>query len=210
MIEIYADGSSQKNRSGWGFVAVIDGVKVYEKAGTEHVGDTNQRMELIAAIEACDWAYNSKYIQGHDVTIYSDSAYLVNCFKDRWWVNWEHNGWKNSKGVEVANILEWKTLIPFFKIPNFNFEKVKGHSGHVFNERADALAQGKVKDLDVPVKTISLNEVVDDLDLTKQKKYDTINIELSELLLKYRMHNIATKEIINSIIDIMRREGINI
>ena len=62
MIEIYTDGSASKNRSGWGFVALVDGAKVYEKAGTEHQGDTNQRMEIIAVMEACDWAANSEYM----------------------------------------------------------------------------------------------------------------------------------------------------
>ena len=91
MIEIYTDGSAMKNRSGWGFVAVIDGTKVYEKAGKEQVGDTNQLMELIAAMEACDWVVNSEYYENHDITIYSDSAYLTNCYKDKWYINWENN-----------------------------------------------------------------------------------------------------------------------
>ena len=97
MIEIYTDGSSTKKRSGWGFVVLVDGAKVFEKAGTEHPDDTNQRMELIAVIEACDWAINSEYIKNHNVIVYSDSAYVINCFKDKWFVNWEQNGWKNSR-----------------------------------------------------------------------------------------------------------------
>lgn len=193
MIEIYADGSSSKNRSGWGFVAFIDGVKVFEKAGTENPSDTNQRMEIIAVMEACDWAANSDYIADHDVIIYSDSAYVINCFKDKWFVNWENNGWKNTKGDTIANLLEWRFLIKFFKMPNFNFEKVKGHSGHVHNERADCLAQGRVKP-------------EENFDLTNKKINDIINIELSELLLKYSMKKITTKETIKTIMNIIERE----
>lgn len=186
MIEIYTDGSAMKNRSGWGFVVVIDGTKVYEKAGKEQVGDTNQLMELIAAMEACDWAVNSEYYEDHDITIYSDSAYLTNCYKDKWYVNWENNGWKNSKGETVANLLEWRYLVKMFKNPKINFEKVKAHCGHLYNERADALATGKVHP--------------DECEhLTKDKKNDIIYIKLSEILLNYSMKKIDTKTTIEMI-----------
>ena len=77
MIEIYTDGSATKSRSGWGFVAVKNNEIIYQKSGVEHIGDTNQMMELIAALEACKWATNQHY---EEITIYSDSAYLVNCY----------------------------------------------------------------------------------------------------------------------------------
>lgn len=194
MIEIYTDGSSMKSRSGWGFVALVDGEKVYEKAGVGITGDTNQVMEITAVLEACDWADNSEYIDNHDVTIYSDSAYVVNCYQDKWYVNWENNGWKNSKGDTVANLLLWRILIKYFKRPEFTISKVKGHSGHIYNELADKLATGKVK----PTNT---------KDLTTNKKYDTIYIELSEILLNYSMKKFDTKYTIESIIKLMNREG---
>lgn len=190
MIEIYTDGSAMKNRSGWGFVVLVDGEKVYEKAGKEQVGDTNQLMELIAAMEACDWAMNSQYYADHDVTIYSDSAYLINCYKDKWYISWENNGWKNSKGETVANLLEWRYLVKIFKNPKFTFEKVKAHCGHLYNERADALATGKA----APVESENL---------TTDKKYDTIYIKLSEILLKYSMKKIDTKTTINMIMELI-------
>ena len=168
MIEIYTDGSAMKNRSGWGFVALVDGEKVYERAGVGVRGDTNQLMELTAVIEACDWADNSEYIENHDVTIYSDSAYVINCYTDKWYASWENNGWKNSKGDAVANMLLWRILIKFFKKPNFNFMKVKGHSGHVYNELADKLATGKTAPTDAK-------------DLTTNKKYDTIYSAVVEM-----------------------------
>lgn len=197
MIEIYTDGSATKKRSGWGFVALVNGTKVYERAGVEQQGDTNQRMEIIAVMEACDWAANSDYIKDHDVTIYSDSAYVINCFKDKWFINWENNGWKNAKGETIANLLEWRFLIKFFKMPNFNFEKVKGHAGNLHNERADTLAQGK----DAPTQDIE--------NLTNNKKYDKIYIEISEILLNYKVTRSNINHTINSIIDIMKREGLN-
>lgn len=194
MIEIYTDGSSSKNRSGWGFVALVDGNKVYEKAGTEQQGDTNQRMEIIAVTEACRWANKSDYIKDHDVIIYSDSAYVVNCFKDKWFVNWENNGWKNSKGDSVANAFEWNDLIKYFKMPNFDFEKIKGHSGHIYNERADALAQGKTQPDNSSY-------------LTNNKKNDTIYIEVSDIFLNYSMKKISIKEAVLRVVNIIKREG---
>ena len=83
-------------------------------------------------------------------------------YQDKWYINWENNGWKNSKGDPVANKLEWRFLIKFFKDDRFTFTKVKGHSGHVYNERADALAQGKCAPTEPQ-------------DLTTNKKYDTIH-----------------------------------
>lgn len=194
MIEIYTDGSSSKHRSGWGFIALVDGTKVYEKAGTEHQGDTNQLMEILAVINACEWASRSDYINDHDVTIYSDSAYVINCYKDKWFYNWEVNGWKNSKGEPVANQSEWRFLIKYFKLPNFTFEKVKGHAGHIYNERADALAQGKT----------SPNE---NTYLTNNKKNDKIYIEVSEILIQYSMKKITIKETVNKLVEIIKREG---
>lgn len=194
MIEIYTDGSASKNRSGWGFVALVDGVKVFEKAGTEHQGDTNQRMEIIGVMEACDWAANSDYIKDHDVTVYSDSAYVINCFKDKWFVNWENNGWKNTKGETIANLLEWRLLIKFFKMPNFNFEKVKGHAGHIHNERADSLAQGKIQ----PDSSTYL---------TNNKKNDKIYIEVSDIFLNYAMKKITIKDAVMKVVEIIKREG---
>lgn len=196
MIKIYTDGSSSKNRAGWGFVVVLNDEIIYEKAGTEGKDATNQQMELTAAMEACDWIMNQQeYMDGNNVIIYSDSAYVVNCYHDKWWVNWQNNGWKNSKGEPVANPLLWKFLIKFFKNDSFTFEKVKGHSGHIYNERADALAQGKCDPKGIE-------------DLTTNKKYDTIYIEVSEILLNYSMKNITVKDSIERIINIMEREGV--
>lgn len=197
MIHIYTDGSATKSRSGWGFVAVLNNEIIYENAGVDSRGGTNQEMELIAVVEACDWAYNSEYIREHDITIWSDSAYVINCYTERWYINWMNNDWRNSRGEPVANILSWKVLLRFFKNPQFIFQKVKGHSGHTFNERADMLAKGESKP----------NERND---LTTSKKRDTIKIELSEILLKHSMKKASINDTIESIMNLMRREGVNL
>jgi ribonuclease HI len=152
-------------------------------------------MELAAVIEALDWINNNCDINdGSTITIYSDSAYIINCYTDKWYVNWMSNGWKNSKGEDVANILSWRYLIKYFQKPNYDFQKVKGHSGHVYNELADKLATGK-------------NKPTESKYLTTSKKYDKIYIELSEILLNYSCKKNDTKYTIEKIIDIMNREG---
>ena len=75
------------------------------------------------------------------VKLYSDSAYLINCYKPNWWKNWRANGWKNSKKEPVANQDLWEKLIYFFmKAPGYDFIKVKGHAGNTYNEMVDDLA----------------------------------------------------------------------
>lgn len=179
MIQIYTDGSSTKNRSGWGFVVVTD--PPVTRSGQE-IGATNQRMELMAALRALEWwELNSD----DDVTIYSDSAYFCNCYFEKWYVNWEANGWVNSKKEPVANQDLWKYLIKFFKNPQVHIEKVKGHSGHTYNEMADKLATGALGS--------NVHKLIID------EKNDKINIELSEILLDYKMCKYPVDETIKRI-----------
>ena len=70
-----------------------------------------------------------------NITVLSDSAYCINCYKQGWWRAWVSNGWVNSKKEPVANKELWRQLIPFFENPLFSFVKVKGHNG---NDTADA------------------------------------------------------------------------
>ena len=75
-----------------------------------------------------------------DVTIVSDSTYVVNCFRDRWWAKWERNGWRNSQKQPVANTDLWIPLIEQVKARQPSFRWVKGHSGHPMNDLVDRLA----------------------------------------------------------------------
>ena len=191
MIEIYTDGSATKSRSGWGFVAVKNNEIIYQKSGVEHIGDTNQMMELIAALEACKWATNQHY---DDIIIYSDSAYLVNCYNDKWFVKWENNNWKNSKNEPVANIDLWKQLIMYFRLPNINFVKVKGHNGDQYNEIADKLATGAI-------------ELTDErINLTPEKNYDIIYKEVGEIFINYSINKISIMDAVKNVLKIIERE----
>lgn len=189
MFEIYTDGSASDSHSGWGFVVVKDFVKLHEEKGCGNLGDTNQKMELVAAIKACEWA--EKNIKDQEaMRLYSDSAYLVNCYKDGWYLNWESNGWVNSKKQPVANRSEWESLIDYFRTPNFSFEKIKGHSGHIYNERANDLAQNKVEPSY----------------LTNNKKNDRIYVEISDIFLNYSLKRISIKNAVSAVIKIINRE----
>lgn len=105
---------------------------------------TNQREEMKALIEGL------KRIKNYEVpiVIFSDSAYLINCFEEKWYLNWRSNGWKNSSKKPVANKDLWEELLQIIE-DNFlkiTFSKVKGHSKVYYNEQCDKLAgQGMEK-----------------------------------------------------------------
>ncbi len=95
---------------------------------------TNQRMELTAALEAV------KTFQ-EEILIVSDSTYVVNCFRDKWWEGWLRRGWVNSAKKPIKNRDLWEPLIEnYCERDNISFRWVKGHSGDRWNDEADRLA----------------------------------------------------------------------
>ena len=74
------------------------------------------------------------------VALYSDSAYLINCFRDRWYVRWQENGWRNAQKRPVDNRDLWEALLAEADRHEIAWHKVAGHSGIALNERADRLA----------------------------------------------------------------------
>jgi len=140
-IIIYTDGACSGNPGpgGWGAV-LFYGEHIKEISGSEEA-TTNQRMELTAVIEAL----KALKVSGWEVTVYSDSAYIVNAFKQGWIENWQKNGWKNSKKEAVANQDLWLNLLALLQKNRVKIEKVKGHAGDEFNERCDQLARAAIK-----------------------------------------------------------------
>jgi ribonuclease HI len=132
MTLIYTDGACSGNPGpgGWAWAIAPDGA-VHGSGGEAHT--TNQRMEMKAVLEA---------LRSNDgeLTIVSDSTYVVNCFRDRWWVRWQANGWRNAKKEPVANTDLWKPLIELYQVRQPTFRWVKGHSGDVMNDLVDRLA----------------------------------------------------------------------
>jgi len=90
-------------------------------------------MELTAALEAVRSLEDP-------LEIVSDSTYVVNCFRDRWWEGWLRRGWVNSKKDPVANRDLWQPLIELYQVRDVSFRWVKGHSGNRWNDEADRLA----------------------------------------------------------------------
>jgi len=96
---------------------------------------TNQRMEITAVVRALE------DLKG-PVLVMSDSTYVVNCFRDRWYEGWRRRGWKNSAGKPVANRDLWEPLFDLALDGSrpVRFGWVKGHSGDVMNDIVDLLA----------------------------------------------------------------------
>lgn len=128
---IFTDGACSGNPGPGGWAWAIEGGAF--KSGADPA-TTNQRMELKAVLDA---------LQSNDgpVEIVSDSTYVVNCFRDKWYAGWLKRGWVNSKKQPVANRDLWEPLIDnVLQRKNVQFRWVKGHSGHPMNDLVDQLA----------------------------------------------------------------------
>ncbi|MGI6685493.1 MAG: ribonuclease HI [Bacillota bacterium] len=138
-VTIYTDGACSGNPGpgGWGAILMY-GEHKKEIAGYVPL-TTNQRMELTAVIEGLKLLK-----EACQVKVYSDSAYLINAFNQRWLVNWQRNGWKNSRKEPVENQDLWKELLGLSKIHQISWIKVKGHGDNVYNNRCDELARNEI------------------------------------------------------------------
>jgi ribonuclease HI len=139
-VRVYTDGACSGNPGpgGWAAIVIDDGHE-RELTGGE-TSTTNQRMELRAAIEGLSAVAGSR----RQVALYSDSAYVVNCFRDRWYERWRRNGWKNAQKRPVENRDLWEALIALTERHDVSWHKVAGHSGHPLNDRADHLARAAI------------------------------------------------------------------
>jgi ribonuclease HI len=140
VITVYTDGACSGNPGpgGWAWAVAPDGEP--HASGAEP-STTNQRMELLAALEALRMLAPS----GERIRVVSDSLYVVKCFLDQWWVRWERNGWRNTKKQPVANDDLWKPLVEFERAGNVEWQWVKGHSGDRLNDLVDGLAVAAIR-----------------------------------------------------------------
>lgn len=155
-IHLYTDGSSvnngvEKGLGGYGFLLLYGdfsnadmNTKYCDEKFTlsgfkGYTNTTNQREELKAVIEGLKRIKN-KTIK---IQVYSDSAYVVNCMNDKWYVNWRTNGWKNSTKKPVVNRDLWEELLSVIEdgFLNVTFNKVKAHVGIPYNEAVDDIAR---------------------------------------------------------------------
>lgn len=140
-VDIYTDGAARGNPDGpGGFGTILEYVdpkgQVHKREYSQgYVKTTNNRMELMAVITGLE-ALNRPC----DVTVYSDSQYVVNAFNQHWIDGWLKKGWKRGKNEAVKNTDLWKRLLKAKESHNVTFQWVKGHDGHPQNERCDELA----------------------------------------------------------------------
>ena len=129
---VYTDGACSGNPGpgGWAWAVAPEGTQCGSGGAAR---TTNQRMELQAVLEAL------RALPG-ELTIVSDSTYVVHCFRDKWWVKWKANGWRNSKKEPVANTDIWMPLVELVVARTPTFRWVKGHSGDRMNDLVDQLA----------------------------------------------------------------------
>lgn len=139
-VTIYTDGAARGNPGPGGYGTILSYI---DASGTEHIREfsqgyittTNNRMELLAAIVGLE-----ALIRPCEVTLYSDSQYLVKAFNEHWIEGWIKKGWKRGKNEPVKNVDLWKRLLEAMKPHQVEFCWVKGHNGHPQNERCDLLA----------------------------------------------------------------------
>lgn len=141
-VDIYTDGACSNNpgNGGWAGILIYKGIKKEISGGEENT--TNNKMELRAVIETLQLLK-----EPCQVSLHSDSAYVVNAFENDWITSWQMAGWRTSGKKEVKNLELWKELITLTQKHKVKFVKVKGHSDNELNNRCDELARAEVEKL---------------------------------------------------------------
>ncbi|HLI55082.1 MAG TPA: ribonuclease H [Acidimicrobiales bacterium] len=129
---VYTDGACSGNPGPGGWAWAVPGGRF--RSGAERL-TTNQRMEITAVLEAV------RSLPG-PLEVMSDSTYVVNCFRDRWWERWIARSWRNSQGKPVANRDLWEPLVEAYVASpgRLRFQWVKGHGTDPMNDLVDRLA----------------------------------------------------------------------
>jgi ribonuclease HI len=138
-VEIFTDGACSGNpgAGGWGAILRYKDVEKELSGGEDQT--TNNRMELMAVIEAL-----SALKRPCNISLYTDSKYVMSGITE-WMPNWKQNGWRTTnKKQAVKNVDLWQRLDELTKQHEIRWIWVKGHNGHAENERCDALARGEV------------------------------------------------------------------
>lgn len=138
-MNIYTDGACRDNRrqngvaegsGGWAFIILEknqgEDMHILKKSSGSVCGTTNQQMELMAVIESFEEVFRIKKMC--EIVLYSDSAYVVNCMRDKWYTKWELNDWLNSKGTPVENRELWERLISLTSHFSVTFHHVSRNS----------------------------------------------------------------------------------
>ncbi len=147
-VTIYTDGSCLGNPGPGGWCAILLGGGQRKELFGGFRLTTNNRMELLAVIEAL-----SALKKPCGVELWTDSQYVRNAIEKRWIVSWQKNGWKNAEKKPVKNQDLWLRLLPLLSIHQVRFHWLRGHSGHPENERCDQLAKSAAQGRGLPADT---------------------------------------------------------
>lgn len=134
-VTIYTDGACSGNPGpgGYGVILSYNGVEKEISGGEKDT--TNNRMELMGVITGL-----SALNQPCDVTLYSDSKYVIESIEKGWVYRWRDNNWMRNKKDPALNVDLWKQLLELLEKHHVRFVWIKGHAGHPQNERCDAMA----------------------------------------------------------------------
>lgn len=141
-VDIFTDGACSGNPGPGGWAAILRyGQHEMEISGSMPQ-TTNNRMEVFAVISGL-----GKLKTRCQVSVYSDSSYLINAFNEHWLDNWQRRGWKTAEGKPVENQDLWRLLLLTINKKGHvvTFHKVKGHADHPENNRCDALARAAIQ-----------------------------------------------------------------
>lgn len=140
-IKLYTDGACSGNPGPGGWAAILKWGNVTEELHGGEKYTTNNRMEMIAVIEALKHLDDGKY----EVDLCSDSSYVINGLSKNWAVNWSKNNWMKSNGRPVKNPDLWKELLELTGKYKMHYHWVQGHATNRYNIRCDELAVAESK-----------------------------------------------------------------
>ncbi len=142
-IHIFTDGGCSGNPGpgGWAYIIVDNGTEIADSGG--EASTTNNRMELNAVIKSLERIHRSEEYKRRRIVVHTDSQYVQKGMST-WIHTWMRNNWKTSNKKPVKNQELWKELIELTHVLSVTWEWVRGHAGHAFNERCDALVQKEI------------------------------------------------------------------
>ena len=147
-VTIYTDGAASGNPGPGGYGVILEFQGKRKELSGGYRRTTNNRMELLAAVVGLE-ALKERC----EVTLYTDSAYLVNAINEGWAQRWRAHGWMRNKNEPALNLDLWERLLRLCEQHEVHFVGVKGHAGHPENERCDQLAQEAARGINLPVDT---------------------------------------------------------
>ena len=131
MIELYTDGAASGNPGPGGYGVILRSGAHYKELSEGFRLTTNNRMELLAVIVGLNALKNP----GQEITVFSDSKYVIDSVEKKWVFGWVKIGFKGKKNKDL-----WMRFLNVYKLHNVKFVWIKGHNNHPENERCDELA----------------------------------------------------------------------